>query len=296
LIQDVLKYKSLGVSQLLLDLEWILNSHNLLLSAMPEFEGMWLENMRLLLDEHSLENWLTKLKTDSSELAEFFLLEEQFILGKYFEKLLTFFFMHYPQFEIIESGKQLFEDQQTIGEIDFIIFDKLHQQKIHLEVAVKYYMGFKDVGKHDLWIGPNGSDTLQKKVIKLQKQLKLSELGAIETDEKMALMLGYLFKHRKASQWPYFVNYSDDFGIWLYADEMLDFWEPDAAYCIMPKARWLGFYIDERDSLIEGNSISAVVEEQLEKIGKGIMVARVDPLNLKLIQKILVAPAKWPRL
>lgn len=295
------RYKSLTIAQLLHDLDWLVRSKVMLDRSSPDVE---LELCYVLIDkeeEDAYHSWYTKLKEDPSLLREYFDSTDQLILGKYFERLLTFFFSRYPRYEIIESGKQLFIDGETIGELDFILIDKLEEQTVHLEVAVKYYLCYKNSSKHDMWIGPNGSDTLAKKERKIAKQLKHSLLynkliDDIQIDNRLALLKGYLFQHIHSFRWPFFYNEAIEKGIWMYFDEMAEYLNEEYFYLILPKSTWLSFYIDPAKRLKSKSEIIIECALQLELIKKGIMIVSIEKENRKIIDKMMVLPKHWPSL
>lgn len=296
MIQDVFRYKSLSTDQLLYDLNWVLNARSLIRDHLPDFQGEILVSISDLVGEEIVEKWYAEQVNDPSKISSFFSIDEQLIVGKYFEKLIAYVFYQLPRFEVVHYSKQFFSKKQTIGEIDFIIHDLHNHTNIHVEVAVKYYMGFKNIGKHDLWIGPNGRDTLKKKVVKLKRQLMLSDQLDIEVVEKRVLLLGYFFKYWKHSKWPYFNNTTEDQGIWLYEDEIEDYFDPGSVYLIVPKYKWLGFYIDKNSSFLNGIELKKEIKKQIQEIGKGIMVIQLDELAQTLIRRFIVVPMKWPKL
>ena len=50
---------------------------------------------------------------------------------------------------------------QTIGELDFLVYNTTEQRIEHWEVALKYYLGEKDLSL-PYWYGLNREDTLLK--------------------------------------------------------------------------------------------------------------------------------------
>lgn len=295
MIQTLIRYKSLSVNQLLSDLNWALTSQSLIQSNMPEFEGDIVNTIQSWVNTEEYTTWFKNIKRNPTKLIGFFNNEEQLILGKYLERLLNFFFTEYSSIELIHAGKQIFEKQITKGELDFVIENVNENEVFHLEVAVKYYMGFKNVAKHDLWIGPNGMDTLQKKMLKLDLQLKLSKELDIHIDDNKALILGYFFKHWNSANWPYFYTEREGQGQWLYEDEMQQFFKEDKFYSIVPKYRWLSFFLEGQSLLKNGREIQKEISNQIKTIGKGIMVVEVDA-SKKILNKCIVAPINWPRL
>jgi len=296
LIQDVFRYNSLSTDQLLHDFKWVLGAKSLIRDDLPDFQGEIALGISDLITQDELNKCLEEQVNNPSKIAVFFSSDEQLIVGKYFEKMVAFIFYQLPRYKVLHYSKQFFDQKHTIGEIDFILHDLIDHRTLHVEIAVKYYMGFKNIGKHDLWIGPNGRDTLKKKVLKLQDQLKLSDQLELGTVEKRVLLFGYFFKHWKHSKWPYFSNEMPDQGCWLYEYEMEDFFNRNEFYLIMPKYKWLGFYIDENSSFLSGAELIKEVKEQLAIIGKGIMIVQLNAATRSIKNKLIVVPREWPQL
>ena len=128
-----------------------------------------------------------------------------FRLGHYFEKLIAYWLLINPRFEIVHNNLVINQDKRTIGEIDFIIRDLYHNKTIHLEVAVKFYLQVKQ-DERSYWFGTNLNDRLDLKMDKLfNKQIELSnneiakeELAkqGIEIDDHWVIIKGRLFSKR----------------------------------------------------------------------------------------------------
>lgn len=109
-------------------------------------------------------------------------------LGLYFEHLMKFWFAHSPWHELLQQGLPIREHgnkkQPTLGECDFLVFDKKRQEIQHWEVAVKFYLGLTSQNhnaqnhKQDQvvqWLGPNLKDQLDRKLTHtLKHQLPFS--------------------------------------------------------------------------------------------------------------------------
>ncbi|MCB7480355.1 DUF1853 family protein [Christiangramia sediminis] len=97
------------------------------------------------------------------------------ILGKRMEGFFEIAIRHSDRYEIIDSNIQIIENKQTLGELDFIIYDKENSKPIHVELVYKLYIydpGFPPGIKR--WIGPNRRDSFSAKLEKLEnKQLPL---------------------------------------------------------------------------------------------------------------------------
>lgn len=102
-------------------------------------------------------------------------------LGLYFERLMYFWLTHSPLHEVIAKGLSVrqFSNKSTLGECDYLVFDKSTQQLQHWEVAVKFYLGvsYKNATEKSkmAWLGPNLKDRLDLKIHHtLNHQLPLS--------------------------------------------------------------------------------------------------------------------------
>jgi len=139
--------------------------------------------------DNELIKWLYGLDKYPASLTHHLKDQRATRLGIYFEQLLSFYFGHYPRFNLLAKNLQANGEKRTVGEYDFIVWDKHVQQHYHIEVAVKFYVGYPDltvdIPKNIVmynwhqWIGPNKKDSLSIKLNHLtQHQLCLSETDA----------------------------------------------------------------------------------------------------------------------
>ncbi len=149
-------------NQSVADLAWAISSPPLVtnLSASCVWPGSeWFQQLY----RESLP-WLQTLDEDPAELEELLDAQKDRRLGKYFETLWYYWLEQHPRYDIIETNLQIIIDGETLGEMDFIVFDKVTQQTLHWEVAVKFYLGTADGDSMSDWLGPNGRDRLDRKV------------------------------------------------------------------------------------------------------------------------------------
>ena len=93
-------------------------------------------------------------------------------LGKFNEYIFGELLKASDRYEVKEQNLQFVRDRITIGEIDFLLFDKVKHDYIHLELATKLYLK-----KEGIWVGPNLRDNLNLKREKFTNQIKaLQEL------------------------------------------------------------------------------------------------------------------------
>lgn len=125
-------------------------------------------------------------------------------LGLRFEGLVSFWLSSIsPNYKLLTQNIQLNEvagdsRSRTIGEVDFIVEEVASEKIIHLEVAVKFYLGTAPFDDAYRWFGTNTEDQLGRKVDHLQRhqtQLLIHHPEQIlfSIDERHCLLKGRLF-------------------------------------------------------------------------------------------------------
>ncbi len=242
------------------DLAWAL-CHPSLFASIPDFDEEWFNKDYI---DEGLYPWLQKLDQSPEELYEHLQQQRSTRLGIYFEQLLSFYFEHYPRFTLLAKNYQVNDQQRTLGEFDFIIFDEEYQHVKHIEVAVKFYLGHKDYSKpiknntplhnwHN-WVGPNEKDTLAIKMRHLkQHQLPLSKtiwgqqaLSNLFDSNKAVtsrlLISGrFYFPSEYNIEGPLFST-NDSNHSWMSSQALLSgkpFLKKGSDYCLLPRQHWL---------------------------------------------------------
>ena len=100
---------------------------------------------------------------------------ENEVLGKRVEHFFDYYIRTSKRYLLLLKNLQIFSEQITIGELDFIVKDLIKNKVIHIELVFKFYVYDPTIsGEMDRWIGPNRKDTFRQKIDKLrQKQLPL---------------------------------------------------------------------------------------------------------------------------
>lgn len=177
------------------DLAWSL-LYSSLFAPIPKLPPEWFDSDYI--DSANTKHfllWLQQIDENPLLLNEHLAAQRSTRLGIYFEQLLSFYFHYYEingerQFDLLAKNHQVNEDKRTLGEFDFIIFDRKTHRIKHVEVAVKFYLGHQDYNSsarnpieknrplhnwHN-WVGPNFRDTLAIKMRHLQEhQLQLGK-------------------------------------------------------------------------------------------------------------------------
>lgn len=90
------------------------------------------------------------------------------------------------KFELLAANLQIHSENETLGELDYIVRNLQTEEVIHIELACKFYLFDANAGfsEEEKWIGPNRKDSLFEKLEKLKlKQFPL--LYKKETIEKL---------------------------------------------------------------------------------------------------------------
>lgn len=152
-------------------------------------------DLHLIYENQSISKYLNfEINSENilPENIDFSSIPEKLMLGKRVERFFELALIEQNRFEVSIKNLQIQNEKITIGELDFILKDKLTNQLIHVELVCKYYV-LDNTSTDELWIGPNRKDGLNEKLFKLKNKqfpllhkketnLKLSELG-INTNE-----------------------------------------------------------------------------------------------------------------
>ncbi|MBS3668924.1 DUF1853 family protein [Halomonas boliviensis] len=108
-------------------------------------------------------------------------------MGHYHERLWHTLLDHAPNTRLLARNVRITRQRNTLGELDMLYRTRDNPAPIHLEVAIKFYLGLPEgpgaANSQSRWIGPGGLDSLALKCTHLQRhQLPLSTTApALET-------------------------------------------------------------------------------------------------------------------
>ena len=124
-------------------------------------------------------------------------------LGHYFETLWAYYFEHSPRFSLLARNLQIRQAGRTLGELDFVVRDHVADKTLHIEMAVKFYLGLGDTRQQANWRGPGKKDRLDTKMRSLlQRQSVIAKTQAaagqlaamgIQVDACAVILKGRLF-------------------------------------------------------------------------------------------------------
>jgi len=190
-------------------------------------------------------------------------------LGHYFEALVQTLFSLSPEIEEWHPNLQVFEGKSTTGEFDLLYKRQGHWW--HLELAIKYYIGFDDLTDADNWHGPALRDNLGRKLRRLKHhqlvlpqtsagQLALSHLGIADITSE-ALVFGQLF--HPLANWeqalfvkPHEIVANHPIGWWSFAQNTPAF--DDRIWIELPKSDWLSGATGKRVTFEGAPDFSAI--------------------------------------
>lgn len=100
-------------------------------------------------------------------------------LGHYHERLWQFLLEAAPNTRLLAHNLPVQRDRRTLGELDLIYRHRDDPRPVHLEVAIKFYLGLTEgpgeSRSQARWIGPGGADSLATKRERLHRhQLPLA--------------------------------------------------------------------------------------------------------------------------
>lgn len=190
---------------------------------------------------------LTALDRDPTPLIEFVARLKSTRLGLRFEMLMWFWLLDhaYHPYQLLGHSIQKIEGPRTIGELDFLILNQDNGQVEHWEVALKYYLGERDLSL-PYWYGLNRSDTLARKLNHFtQKQFQFQDALEHPIERRFCVLKGqlYLPSHGAPSHLasahteiplPAWVNPQRRLGTWGHALPALD-----AAFYRLQRHEWI---------------------------------------------------------
>ena len=200
------KYKHQSVR----DLAWVVSSPPLILQR--SHPCLWPQAKWFQQIARDTLPWLAIIDEDPAELEALIAGRKDRRLGKYYETLWFYWLSHSKRYDIVENNIQIIIDGETLGEIDFVLFDNVTRQTVHLEVAIKFYLGAGDTREMCHWHGPNLRDRLDIKVQHLRHRQSL-----ISKDQRVSGWLNMqgiqidqcavIFKGRLYYPWDYLQDY-----------------------------------------------------------------------------------------
>ena len=270
--------------QLIQDLNWIIENPSLL---NPE-----------VLNEIELERL-----SDAQELRIIQLgsLEiKSFKLGFYFEALIRLWIQVSENYTLKAANLQVQNNQQTLGEFDFII-ENLEARKFeHWEVSIKFYLCHQPQFELEGCWGTQLKDVFQGKVSKLKNQQlqlgksqngieTLKEIG-VNSSESRGLLKGMLFYNEQLGQFENDqLNPFSTKGIWMYHSAWGNVLE--GLFVVLKKPFLFSLNSYSKEDVLSNKEIQKLIE----KDESPLMLAQVDENADTLVEcsRCWLLPDSW---
>ena len=272
------------------DLAWAVNSPSLLSS-----HEIGPEHPRIDLNE-----------INASHLSAFLATSRIDRVGRYFERLISYWLHHVRQVKVIAESLPIRQHKRTIGEIDFLFHDE-SQRLTHMEIAVKFYLFRPDhvaLGSH--YLGPNATDTLDRKVDRLlHHQLPRSERLYPEIEIRQPFLKGRIFYHPKdtahTAHHP-FLSPNHLSCSWIHESQLAlvvgGAGNRSVSFRVLEKPFWLSCEVGHPNEtgLLSRTELSEFVSSHFSKGDHCLMVDKLvfDGRAQAESSRFLVVPDSWP--
>ena len=277
------------------DLAWACFSPPLIDSAFMASPEAGVSNCNFKMNPRR-QHWLRTLDDDPSSLLAHLAPGRSSRLGLYFESLWHFFLAQDEDVELIAHNLPVRDAGRTIGEFDCIYFCRERRRHVHLELAVKFYLGLASPGKtrnysqwRD-WVGPSSRDRLDKKINRLTgHQIKLGihpasapVLRSLAIDDLLREIeiKGYLFSPLGNPMAPPLAfAHGQQLRPWLRLEEFSEM--PPAIrsedYQVLPRLNWLSpVSANSGNETVAGPALIRDLEGAMATDGRPRLVAAVD--------------------
>lgn len=162
------------------DLAWLLATPDLIeLTGPTTYPGRPTRQELGLVD--SIDDWLANLSSLVSTLDG----QLATRMGHYHERLWHLMLDNAPNTRLLAKNLRITQRRNTLGELDMLYRTRDNPNPIHLEVAIKFYLGLPegpgDATCQSRWIGPGGLDSLALKCSHLRHhQLPISRTATAQ--------------------------------------------------------------------------------------------------------------------
>lgn len=246
---------------------------------------------------------LHALDRDPAPLLEFLGDTVNGRLGIYYERLWHFLLENDPDTELLAHNLPVRDGGRTVGEFDCLYWSREAETHVHLELAVKFYLGVPEQG---LWLGPGAHDRLDIKLERLldhQGRLSehpaaaapLAELGIARCETRIDIK-GYLFSPMENMPMPAGFNEANPQQYWYSANDfkaLPPLPENWVSWQKIPRPRWLSrFHSDEGKSRSREELIDWL-EDRMTGQGRPALLAACNEQGVE-IHRCFVTPNQWP--
>mgnify|MGYP003380575279 CR=1 FL=1 len=257
--------------------------------------------------------WLEQLDNNPQPLQAYLESKKCARLGLYFESLWQFFLQQDATIDLVAHNLAVRDQERTLGEFDIIYWCREREQHVHLELATKYFLGWRQQTELETaslcreWLGPNTKDRLDLKLGQLlQRQIRLGEYpqarrqlaarGVTSLAQEIAIK-GYLFRsHRDPLPPPFGFNPQLALAQWLPVNALAQQLETldTERFLLLPKLRWLSpAQLGAGDDIFSRCGLLKRLQSLLAVSPRAQLIAAIDNSG-KESSRFFVTPNDWP--
>lgn len=265
----------------------------------------------------SLKNWLQD-NDHRQPLAELILQRQPRRLGIYYEVLWQYVLENFPGVHLTARNLPIMRDGRTLGELDFVYYCQHRQRHIHLETAVKFYLGVpapqtqgnaqQPALSWSQWLGPGCKDRLDLKLLKMfdqQTRLSTTEEGSatlknlgVDKPLREICLKGYFFyPMNKLCSPPDDSHPQHARCHWLKISEMNLLSQHTGCWQIMKKEEWLAPLSNKDDRrLLKLSDLTQQTGLLLASNPFPIMIANMHVIggSYREASRFFITPDDWP--
>ncbi|MBW5798952.1 DUF1853 family protein [Halomonas elongata] len=292
------------------DLAWLLLAPDLLALAWP---GRPTRSALGLGELATLRGYLDTLEAYPGDLEAKTGTPGATRLGHYHERLWQHLLETAPNTRLLAHNLPVVRERRTLGELDLLYRNNGERTPVHLEVAIKFYLGLPEgpgeARDQARWVGPGGLDSLAIKRAHLERhQLPMADMpeaqramsqrlgeafgGRLHQRLAMPGVLFYPYRHRMPA--PRQAHPAHRHGQWLHWRD----WPAMEATlprqtrgAFLGKPHWLA--PPRRDDLIPLAALSAWLETHFNSGGAPRQLVLHDPTHGW--RRVFVVDDAWPR-
>jgi hypothetical protein len=281
-------------------LAWLIDAPGLLDTTAPQWQGRVARLGAGAGD--AARDWLHILEREPAALHAHLAYQPFGRLGRYAEKLMTFYLQHLGvlaahNVQVRQAGSQ------TIGEFDFLVWRG--GELLHWEFATKFYLlemagASMKQQQADYFVGPNLADSLGAKMDKIfSRQLALSAHPAAQSllpqpvAAAEALVKGWLFYPN--GDYPLLpalgVCAAHCRGFWCGLADLA----PAQRYAVLPRLSWLAPALLPASDTLDRSELEGAINAHFETDSMPVMVAllRMDGQQALEVERGFIVPEGW---
>jgi hypothetical protein len=281
-------------------LAWLIDAPGLLDIEAPQWQG---RVARLGVGAgDAARDWLHGLQREPAALHAHLAFQPFGRLGRYAEKLMTFYLQHLGVLAAHNVQVRL-AGSRTIGEFDFLVWRG--GDLLHWEFATKFYLletagASTEQQRADYFVGPNLADSLGAKMDKIfSRQLALSAHPAAQpllpqpVAAAEALVKGWLFyPHGDTPLLPALgVCAAHCRGFWCGLADLA----PAPRYAVLPRLSWLAPALLPAADTLDRGELEAAIDAHFETDNMPVMVAllHIEGQQALEVERGFIVPDGW---